>query len=389
MEVKAVHDMNETIKDLILILAVGGLFGFLFEIIKFPKVIGYLMGGVILSPLFFNAVTMNSQINIFVQVGVILLMFIAGLQVNLEEFKKDSIASFFIGLFGVILPLIVGYLIATLFYTNFYTCLFIGAILTATSVSVSVAVLNELNRLNTPVGAKILGAAIVDDIIGLVLVAFILSLSASSASDVNRVALSSIILDIIIFLVLAGLLLIFMPIIIRKITIPKGYDVLLALIYMFILVYVSELFGIAGITGAFIAGLSLSKLKNKKDIENQLSGISDNFFSIIFFASIGLALEVESIDQATIMIIAIFFIVAIITKLIGCGLAAKLFKSDNQEAWRIGLGMVARGEVAIIVARLGLQANLIDNQTFFEMIVVIVLATLISPVLLKFSYRKD
>lgn len=379
--------MNETIKDIILILVVGGFFGYLFEMIKFPKVIGYLVGGVILSPIFFNAVSVNSQIDILAHIGVILIMFLAGLEVNFDQFKKDMVPSFFIGLFGVILPLVVGYLVASLFYSSFYACLFIGAILTATSVSVSVAVLHELGKLNTPVGTKILGAAIIDDVIGLLIVSIILSLNASA--DMTGITMSDVIINIIAFLVIAGLLLAFVPKIVKKFTIPKNYSILLAIIYMFLAAYISELLGIAAITGAFVAGLSLSKMKAKKEIDKQLSVISDNFLGIIFFASIGLALQVESVDNETIIFIAVISIVAILTKLIGCALPAKLLKSDNKEALRIGLGMISRGEVAIIIARLGLQANIIDNQMFFQMVVVIVIVTVISPLLLKLSYRKE
>lgn len=379
--------MNETIKDIILILIVGGFFGYLFEMIKFPKVIGYLVGGVVLSPIFFNAVSGNSQIDIFAHVGVILIMFLAGLEVNFDEFKKDMISSLLIGVFGVILPLVCGYLVASLFYSSFYACLFIGAILTATSVSVTVAVLNELGRLNTPVGTKILGAAIIDDVLGLLIVSIILSLNATSGMGV--VSLSDVILNILAFLVIAGLTLVFMPKILKKIKISKNYIILLALIYMFVAGYISELLGIAAITGAFVAGLSLSKLNVKKDIDKQLSVISDNFLGIIFFASIGLSLQVEAVDNETIIFIVILSIVAILTKLIGCAVPARLLKSDNTEAFRIGLGMISRGEVAIIIARLGLQANIIDNQIFFQMVVVIVVVTVISPLLLKLSYRKE
>lgn len=383
--------MEKTLLEIAIILLSTKLGGLLARKIKMPEVLGALVAGVIIGPVCFNIVQYDSGVKLLADIGVVLLMFLAGLETNLTEFKKAGVSAFAIACGGIIVPLIFGMLGSKMFFSDFWENIFIGVILTATSVSITVETLNELGKLNTRPGMNILGAAVIDDILGLIVISVILAISGKG-SDAGSSSIGMTILKIVIFLVVMVAALIFIPKFLNKYTKkfqPSRTMLTFALAGAFVTAFFAEKLGIAAITGAYLCGLMLSQYVHKESIEKSLKSISSGFLAPIFFASVGLEATLNGFTMRTLLIAVTMLVIAILGKIIGCGAVAKLFKMSNSEALQIGVGMVSRGEVAIITANIGLQANIISNEVFLPTLIVVILTTVITPVLLKlvFSHK--
>jgi Kef-type K+ transport system membrane component KefB len=390
--------MEKTLLDIALILIFTKLGGIASRKLKMPEVLGALIAGVIMGPVILNIVQYTDDIKLLANIGVIMLMFLAGLETNIESFKKAGLTSFVIAIFGVFVPLVLGTFGAYIFFNNFWENIFVGVILTATSVSISVETLAELGKLNTRSGINILGAAVIDDVLGLVLISFILAIAQNSDVSINgTAAFSSLILTfikIIVFCAAAILAIIYLPKYINKFTrdLKPGREMLtFVLAAALLFAFVSEEMGIAAITGAYICGLMLSPLLHKEYIVRNVKAISSGFLSLVFFASVGIEANLNGINSRVILITLVMFLIAVIGKFIGCGAAAKLFKMKNSEAVQIGVGMISRGEVAIITANIGLQKHIISEEIFLPTLIVVILTTIVTPVLLKlaFSHRNE
>ena len=390
--------MGKTLLDIALILIFTKLGGIASRKLKMPEVLGALIAGVIMGPVILNIVQYTDDIKLLANIGVIMLMFLAGLETDIESFKKAGLTSFVIAIFGVFVPLVLGTFGAYIFFNNFWENIFVGVILTATSVSISVETLAELGKLNTRSGINILGAAVIDDVLGLVLISFILAIAQSSDVSINgTAAFSSLILTfikIIVFCAAAILAIIYLPKYINKFTrdLKPGREMLtFVLAAALLFAFVSEEMGIAAITGAYICGLMLSPLLHKEYIVRNVKAISSGFLSLVFFASVGIEANLNGINSRVILITLVMFLIAVIGKFIGCGAAAKLFKMKNSEAVQIGVGMISRGEVAIITANIGLQKHIISEEIFLPTLIVVILTTIVTPVLLKlaFSHRNE
>ena len=319
--------------DLALILLSTKLLGIITKKFKMPQVVGALLAGLIFGPAMLNILKETNFIIQLSELGVILLMFSAGLDTDLNELKKTGKASFIIALFGVLIPLIGGFLVAYLFSdldlmkeatTNvLLQNIFIGVILTATSVSITVEALKEMGKLNTSAGTAILGAAIIDDILGIIALTIISSMADTSV-NVGFVLLK--IVAYFIFVIVIG------------ITSHKAFDIWMkyenrdrrrfitaALVFCLLLSYVSEeIFGVADITGAFIAGLILSNVERKTYVASRLDILSYSLLSQVFFASIGLKVVLPNMSMAIVMFATALTVVAILTKIIGAGIGAKI-----------------------------------------------------------------
>lgn len=360
--------------------------------LKMPEVLGALIAGVILGPVALNIVQYDNNIKLLSDLGVIMLMFSAGLETNLEEFKKAGFTSFIIAVAGIILPLILGTLGAYLFFNNLNENIFIGVILTATSVSITVETLKELGKLNTRSGINILGAAVIDDVLGLVLISIVLVMSQTSGSGAGASGTMSIIFvftKILLFCLSSIIGILYVPKYINKFTshLKPGKDFLTFSIALAIFIaYFAEVLGIAAITGAYICGLMLSSLTHKEYLERNVKAISSGFLSLIFFASVGIEANLKGLNPTIILITLIMFFIAVIGKVIGCGVAARALKMSKSEALQIGVGMISRGEVAIITANIGLQKGIISEQVFLPTLMVVILTTIITPILLKLAY---
>lgn len=383
--------MEKTLLDIALILIATKLGGIVSRKLKMPEVLGALIAGVLLGPVVFNVVQYTENIELLSNLGVILLMFLAGLETNVEEFKKAGLTSFVIAMFGVALPLILGTLSAYLFFSNFWENLFVGVILTATSVSISVETLTELGKLNTRAGINILGAAVIDDVLGLILISVVLALAKTSdgGDSSSSGELIITVVKVIVFCAVSVLAVVFLPKLINKVAgrfKPSRTMLSFALAGGLLAAMAAESLGIAAITGAYICGLVLSQFSHKEYLERSVKAIASGFLSLIFFASVGIEVSLNGVNGTVLWITLVMFAIAVIGKVAGCGLAAKCFKMSNQEAIQIGVGMVSRGEVAIITAQIGLKSGIISEEIFLPTMIVVILTTVITPALLKVAF---
>ena len=355
--------------------------------INMPQVVGALMAGIIIGPSCLGLISETDFISKTAEIGVILLMFMAGLDTDVKELKKNSVACFVIAAIGVIVPLIGGAACYYLFfekgateYNEILKAIFIGVVLTATSVSITVEALREMGKLDGKVGSAILGAAVIDDIMGIVVLTVIMSLKNESVSILW--VLGKIVFYAALMLILAYLCNQF------KETIDQNKGKRRVSTYVvaacFIVAFVSErYFGVADITGAYLLGLFLSQHEIKHEIARKISVPSYLIFSPVFFASVGLKVNLDGLTKQLMIFSLILLAVAVVTKIVGCGLGAKLCGFTGEEALQVGVGMVSRGEVALIVAQKGYAVQLISADMFPPIVVVVIATTIITPVILK------
>jgi Kef-type K+ transport system membrane component KefB len=390
--------MEKILLDIALILIFTKLGGIISRKLKMPEVLGALIAGVILGPAVLGIVQYTADIKLLSNIGVIMLMFLAGLETNLEELKKAGLSSFAIAASGVMLPLVIGTLGARLFFSNLWECIFVGVILTATSVSISVETLTELGKLCSRAGINILGAAVIDDVLGLILISIILSMAQASGSGAAgaAAALPLVVALIKIMLFCAGSIaaIVFMPNVVNKLTknLKPGRDLLtFSLAGALLCACLAEYLGIAAITGAYICGLMLSQFIHKEYIERNVKAISSGFLSLVFFASVGIEANMSGFNIQLLLITLVMFVIAVIGKVVGCGGAARLLRMSRGESLQIGVGMISRGEVAIITANIGLQNHIISSSVFIPTLIVVILTTVITPALLKivFSHKSE
>lgn len=385
--------MEKILIDIAIILIFTKIGGLISRKFKMPEVLGALVAGVVIGPAVLRLVDYTENIKLLSELGVIMLMFLAGLETNLDELKKAGKTSFAIALTGVIVPLILGTAAAYLFFTDFWENLFVGVILTATSVSISVETLTELGKLNTRAGVNILGAAVIDDVLGLILISIVLAVSQTVGSGASGAsAAASLILTfvkIIAFCILSVIMIAVVPKFINKIKTGNNHkkDLLTyAIALALLLAFISELLGIAAITGAYICGLTLSQFIHREYIEKNIKAISSGFLSLIFFASVGIAADIRGLSPEVILITLVMFAISVAGKLFGCGGAARFFKMGKRESLQIGIGMISRGEVAIITANIGMQNHIISEEIYIPTLIVVILTTVITPALLKIAF---
>lgn len=365
--------------------------------IQMPSVVGALIAGLIIGPACLGIVSETSFIEQVSEVGVIILMFSAGLETDIKELKKSGKASFVIALIGVIVPLIGGFGVAWFFNrpeliasdapsSTFLQNMFIGVILTATSVSITVETLKEMGKLSTRAGNAILGAAIIDDILGIIALTVITSLSDPTVDIVI------VLLKIVGFFAFSIIIGVVFHIVYKKWTANATHDkrrfVIIAFVFCLLNAYCAEkFFGVADITGAYIAGVMLSSTSKTTYISSRFETLSYMLLSPIFFASIGLKVVLPNMTASIIIFAIVLTIVAILTKILGCGLGAKLCGMNNRESLQVGSGMVSRGEVALIVASKGAAVGLMSSALMAPIVIVVVITTIIAPVLLKITFR--
>lgn len=379
--------MAKTLLSIALLLAAAKAGGLLSRRLKMPEVLGALLAGVILGPAGFHLVRYDAGIQLLSNLGVVLLMFLAGIETDAEQFKKAGRSSFVIALLGILVPLVAGTLCAFFFYRNLMENIFVGAILTATSVSITVETLTELGRLNTRAGIHILGAAVIDDVLGLVLISVLLAVNGGATGGPLLLTVAGMVL-----FCLSGILaVVFLPRAARRMTRkirPGGTLLTLSLAAALFAAFLAESLGIAAVTGAYLCGLVLSQSGHREYLERNVRVISSGFLSPIFFASVGLEAGLDGLGSRTVWITAVMFLVAVAGKMVGCGAAARLFRMSRSESLQIGVGMISRGEVAIITANLGLRNRIITQEIFLPTILVVLLTTLVTPILLKLSFSR-
>ncbi|MCA9916516.1 MAG: cation:proton antiporter [Anaerolineales bacterium] len=391
----------EFILAIVIIIIAAKLGGYISTRFNQPSVLGELLAGLILGPtalnmlnnwtLFFHhAETLEELLALMAELGVILLMLMAGLELHLPDLLNAGKVSAFAGVLGVLLPLGLGAGAAALFGAGGKESLFLGLTLAATSVSISAQTLMELNVLRSRVGLALLGAAVFDDILVILVLSIAFVLVGESAGGFSGVLLT--IVNMVLYLGVASVIgLWILPWLAHKIhrlPISRGtlaFVLVICLLYS----YAAEIFGgMAAITGAFLAGLFLGRTHIREEIEEGISALAYAFFVPIFFVNIGLAVNLRAISGNAWWFAIIFTIIAIISKIAGSGLGAKIAGFANREAFQLGVGMVSRGEVGLIVASFALSANLISQQDFSIAVFMVIVATLVTPPMLRAAFAK-
>ncbi|USK62121.1 cation:proton antiporter [Peribacillus asahii] len=371
------------ILQLVIILIASKIAGSLSVRLGQPSVLGKLLIGIVLGPSVLGLVNESETLAEFSQIGVILLMFIAGLETDVEEFKRTGKASTLVGLGGIIVPLVLGYFAGVVLNLTTMESLFLGLLLSATSVSISVQALKEMNQLKTREGTTILGAAVIDDVVVIIALAFLMSFAGG---DVN---LTTVILKKILFF--AGAILVgwkVVPWFLNKFTSLKVTETVIssALIICFTYAYLAEYTGVAAIIGAYIAGVAISVTNYKHEIFEKVETISYSIFVPVFFTSIGITAEFSGISE-NLGLIIMLSILAILTKLVGSSVGAKVAGFGWNSSLGIGAAMVSRGEVALIMATIGLEAKLLSQDMFAVIVVVVLVTTIVTPPMMKWFFK--
>lgn len=348
-----------------------------------PSVLGKLIVGIVIGPAILGWIENSELLTQLSNVGVILLMFMAGLETDLDELNANRNSSLAVALGGIIFPFVGGYVSGLVMGMEQGNAVFLGLLLCATSVSISVQTLRDLGKMKTRESTTMLGAAVFDDILVVILLAF--AMSFLGTDDVN---LTMIILKKVVFF--ASIILIGwkgVPVIMRWLSPLRVSESIVsaALIICFSFAYFGELLGIAGIIGAFAAGIAISQTNYKHEVEKKVEPIAYAMFVPVFFVSIGMNITFDGIGNQIWFILALT-VIAVLTKLIGCGVGARMTGFDAKSSAIIGSGMVSRGEVALIIAGTGLSSGLLAQDYFTAIVIVVILTTMITPPMLKYTF---
>ena len=381
-------------KDLAIIIIFAKTFGILARKCKAPQVVGEIIAGLLIGPSVLGLVQQSDFLVQMAEIGVVLLMFSAGLETDLKELMKTGPVAFLIACAGVFVPLVGGTLLYMGFYgtapwgsEKFYVAVFIGVIMTATSVSITVQSLKEMGKLKGKVGTTILSAAIIDDVIGIIVLTFVIGFK-NPDSNPGSVVLSTVLFFIMAFVV---------GIIVYKLfkilddRYPHTQRIpILSLALCFFFAYAAEhFFGIADITGAYVAGIVLCSIRDSSYIDQKMEISSYMIFGPIFFASIGFKTSIDHVNGSILLFSVGFVVVALVAKIVGCGLMAKVCRFSFPDSLKIGVGMMTRGEVALIVAQKGLSVGLLTSEYFAAVILLIVVSSIFTPIILKILYARD
>ncbi len=379
--------------DLALIIISAKLFGLLARKCKMPQVVGEILAGLIIGPCILNWVQLTDYIGKTAEIGVVLLMFGTGLGTNLNDLKKAGPKALVIACVGVFVPLVAGTVLYGACYgfgavgsPEFFKAVFIGTIMTATSVSITVATLQELGKISSFVGTTIVSAAIIDDVIGILVLTCVISAGTASGG------IGMVFLKTALFIVFSGIIAF------------AGYKAMkwldnryphtqrvpiISLAFCFIMAYVAEAwFGVADITGAYIAGVILCSIQDARYVSRKIDISSYMLFGPVFFASVGLKTDISGLTPAILLFSIGFVLVALLSKILGCGAISRLVGFKGKDCFRIGIGMMTRGEVALIVTQKGLDVGLIDSTYFAAVILLILISSILTPVCLKLLFRE-
>ncbi len=364
-----------------LILLVTKLVSELFTRIKLPTVIGIILAGILCGPVF-HLIHVTPILDFLAEIGILFLMFIAGLETNIVQLKAQGKASILAAVMGVFVPL-ASALVFLLAGFSFRTTYLIGLTLTATSVSITVMTLIEIQRLNTRSGVTVLGAAVIDDIIAIMLLTFSMIFLTHTGN------LMMTIIKLGIFAIGGTLLYMFLTYpslkMVSRFRSPDSVTGI-AVILMLMISFFSQSMGIAGITGAYITGLAISKTQFRRAVIEKVSTVTNILFVSIFFFVVGLKTSL-SLAGMSIAFLVSYILISIIGKILGSGFACRLAGMDMRESLRVGIGMIPRGEVALVIATMGFSAGLFSQGLFNATVIMILITSFITPIMLKAAYR--
>ena len=361
-----------------------------------PAVLGELMAGLLLGPTlldvftwpFLSSPVAHHTIEQIAELGVIFLMFIAGLEVELEEMRHAGRAATLAGSMGVIAPLILGTAASLLFHNSLQESIFIGLILTATSVSISAQTLMELGFIRSKEGLTLLGAAVVDDVLAILLLALFVALSGGSGG--GALGIVWLIVRIVLFLTLgtwvAFRLLPHLTSRIERLPVSESLMTWVVVVILFFAWAAEALGSVAAITGAFLAGAAFSRTPYHQANTGRMHSFAYALFVPIFFIHVGLQADASTLGPASLPMLLTIILVAVLSKIIGCGLGALAGGMTPLQALRVGIGMTSRGEVGLIIANVGLSAAIIDQAIMSEIVITVLVTTLITPPLLRAAF---
>lgn len=388
----------EIFKDLAIIITAAKLMGLLARKCKVPQVVGEIIAGLLIGPSVLGFVAHTDYLSYFAEIGVVLIMFSAGLETDLRDMIKTGPFACAVAVCGVFIPLIFGTLLYMGFYgfdsigtMHFYKAVFIGVILTATSVGITVKALSELGKLKSKLGTIIVSAAIIDDIIGILVLTIVVGIGGNASGGTSEI--TAVLLKTLLFFVFAVVIgFIFYKIFkwldrgshVHTQRIPIfGLGLCMALAYC-----AEKYFGVADVTGAYLAGLILCNIRDAEYIDRKMSISSYMVFGPVFFAGIGLKTNIDGLTMTMLIFSVCFVLVALISKIAGCGLISKVCGYTKTDSLIIGIGMMTRGEVALIVAQKGLSVGLLDPIYFTPVIILIIVSSILTPILLKTLFKK-
>lgn len=386
--------MYSVFRDLAIIILSAKFFALFARKCKAPQVVGEIIAGLIIGPCLLNLVQTSDAISIFAEIGVVLLMFSTGLGTNLKELMRAGPIATLIACVGVFVPLVGGTLLYSAFYgfaavgsPEFYRALFIGTIMTATSVSITVATLQELGHLKSFLGTTIVSAAVIDDVIGIIVLTCVLGASSGEGTGIGGVLIQTVLFFLVAIGV--GVVIHFVMKWLDKRNPHTQRITIVSMAFCFAMAYVAEqYFGIADITGAYIAGIVLCAMDDAPYVERRVDISNYVIFAPVFFASIGLKTDISGLTPEILLFCICFVIVALLTKIIGCGLAAKICRFNWGDSLKVGVGMMTRGEVALIVAQKGLEVGVVNPVYFTAVILLIVVSSVATPLVLKALFTK-
>lgn len=384
----------EFLGTLCLVLITTSLAGHLSRRIGVPAVIGQLLVGILIGPAVLGWVHNNAFIHTFSEIGVIILMFIAGLESDLGMLKKYFKPALAVAFSGVVFPVVLIYFFGKLFHFSFEQAIFLGVTFSATSVSISVEVLKELRRLKSKEGTTILGAAVIDDIISVIILSVLVSMFSNVAKAQGGHHSSnlwmSFLLDVLYFVVIFFLFEWIAPKMMRLGEHLKVVSsvTLMSIVLCLGMAWLAEQVGLSDVVGAFFAGVAIAQTPYKKEVDSNIEPIGYAVFIPVFFVSIGLNMTFKGFFDDLIFIVSLT-ILALITKWLGCGLGAKVLGMNYDSMNIIGSGMVSRGEMALIIAQIGYEAHLLSSEYYSGVIFVIILTTLAAPFMLKAAIKRQ
>ena len=391
----------ETIIGVGILLFAAKLMAELFLRLKLPIVLGELIAGMIVGPFALGGLQIvdgkqllqiNDEIRILGEMGAIVILFMAGLEMTPKEFLKGGKAAFVVGTLGVVIPFFVGLTVFQLFGFDALQSMLIATALTATSIAISIQVLSEFGKLKTPEARLIIGAAIIDDILAIAVLSVVTSI-AGSDGGVADIDITQVVITILQVLGFFAIMLIVSVVVIPKIITPriwkaKGSVEGIATAAFFGAAALAGSIGLSPIVGAFAVGMALSTSKVFDKIESYVGKIG-LIFAPLFFAIIGAQVDLRAVDLNILILSAVIVVVAVTTKLFGCGLPAMYFLKSKQKGFRVGIGMISRGEVGLIVAGVGITAGILTSEVYSTIIIMVVVTTIITPIWLKIEYRKE
>lgn len=379
--------------SLVVILLISTILGHFFARSGLPGVLGQLIAGILIGPAVLNWIHPDELLATFAQIGVILLMFMAGIESNLSQLRKYLRPALAVACSGVISPIVIMGGVSFLFGYHFQEALFIGVVFSATSVSISVVVLRELNQLESREGATILGAAVADDIIGVLLLSLMISLIGASGKGTGHGSgnlVSQLLFQGLFFVGVYLLVKWGAPAVMKisnRLLIPTSQTVS-AMILCLSMAFLAEKVGLSGAIGAFFAGITVGQTPARQVVDQHIEPIGNAVFIPVFFVNIGLELSFKNLLSSLPFILVMTFL-AIFTKWLGGRIGSMLTGFNRLSGRVVGAGMVARGEMALITAQIGFEARLLQKPLYVDLILVIVLATLIAPLLLRWALHQE